>query len=144
MLFAFHLFNGAFSGYHLAGINGIVGGIVYNVTFFISAILPHGIIEIPVILVSTSIGYVIADSNCRFVRDKNLFVSDNIEDLEADIATEERNTGTILFSPLFWKIYVLFVLLLLITAFIETEITPSIITWALSLVEPFVSSLINS
>ncbi|WP_164999304.1 stage II sporulation protein M [Methanohalophilus profundi] len=144
MLFAFHLFNGAFSGYHLAGINGIVGGVVYNVTFFISAILPHGIIEIPVILVSTSIGYVIADSNCRLVRDKHLFVSDNIADLEADIATEERNTGTILFSPLFWKIYLLFVLLLLITAFIETEVTPDIITRALSIVEPFVSSLLNS
>lgn len=144
ILFAFHLFNGAFSGYQLAGINGIVGGVVYNITFFISAILPHGIIEIPVILVSTSIGYAIADSNCRLVRDKNLFVSDNIANLQADIATEERNTGTILFSPLFWKIYLLFVLLLLITAFIETEITPHIITRALSLVEPFVSSLLNS
>jgi len=73
VLLAFFIFNGAMSGYEIMGLQGIVVGIFYTLSYFVFSILPHGIIELPVLFLVASLGYRFAYVQSKAVVDEGFF-----------------------------------------------------------------------
>jgi hypothetical protein len=106
----------------------IVGGIsIIDATFagsalpFLSSILPHAVIEIPTFLIAAAISLRIA---------KNLSPSVEQENWE-EIPTKTR---ALLTDERTWRIYLLIVFFLLVSALIEAFVTPLIVDWVLTFV----------
>jgi uncharacterized membrane protein SpoIIM required for sporulation len=104
----------------------IVGGIsIIDATFagtalpFLSSILPHAVIEIPTFLIAAAISLRIA---------KNLSPSVEQEKWEAI----PQKTRALLTDERTWRIYILIVFFLLVSALIEAFVTPLIVEWVLT------------
>jgi uncharacterized membrane protein SpoIIM required for sporulation len=105
----------------------IVGGIsIIDATFagtalpFLSSILPHAVIEIPTFLIAAAISLRIA---------RNLSPSVEQEDWEAI----PKKTRALLTDERTWRIYLLIVFFLLISALIEAFVTPLIVEWVITI-----------
>ncbi|SFM72863.1 stage II sporulation protein M [Methanolobus profundi] len=123
ILLAFFTFNGAMTGFELFGNKGIIVGLLYNVIYFFIAIVPHGIIEIPAILLATAIGYRFAYVQAHEVIDKGLFNKDDIEELKKDVAYTSAAARDYILSRYTWKMLGVIILILLVAAYIETYVT---------------------
>ena len=73
ILLAFFVFNGAMSRYDIMGLQGMVIGVFYTFSFFVFSILPHGIIELPVLFLAASVGYKFAYVQSNAVADDGFF-----------------------------------------------------------------------
>ena len=123
ILLAFFIFNGAMTGFQLFGEKGIIVGLLYNVTYFFISIVPHGIIEIPVILLAAAVGRRFAYIQSHEVIDKELFLGDSIESLKNDVSNVMSTLKEYLNSRYLWKSFALMAIMLLIAAYIETYVT---------------------
>ncbi|MFX0055062.1 MAG: stage II sporulation protein M [Promethearchaeota archaeon] len=106
----------------------IIGGIsIIDMTFtgsalpFLSSIIPHAVIEIPTFLIAAAISLRIA---------KNLSPSVEQENWE-ELPTKTR---ALLTDERTWRIYLLIVFFLLVSALIEAFVTPLIVEWVLTFV----------
>ena len=127
ILLAFFTFNGAVTGFELFGDKGIVLGLLYNVVYFFISIIPHGIIEIPAILVAAAVGYHFAYIQAHDVIKCDFFTGDGTESLLKDTGYIFETTKEYLLSSYTWKMMVLIVLTLLLAAYIETYVTLGIV-----------------
>lgn len=142
-LLAYFTFNGALTGFELFGEKGIIPGLFYNVVYFFISIMPHGIIEIPVLLIAAAVGHHFASIQAHDVINKGLFNRDNIEKLKEDYESIEEKTKAYLFSAKTWKMVVFILLALLVAAYIETYVTLGIVDRVMLqidiILEPFLS-----
>lgn len=127
ILLAYLIFEGALTGYQIAGMQGIFIGLIYDVVYFFISIIPHGIIEIPAILLAASLGHRLAVVQAHAVIEKNLFSGDDINSLKKDSKYVFYLTRKYLLSAYVWKITASVLLILLIASYIETYITPGIV-----------------
>jgi hypothetical protein len=127
ILLAFFLFNGSLTGYEMLGIKGIAIGIAYNLTYFFISIVPHGIIEIPAILLAAALGYRFARVQSLEVTGKGLFLGDSPESLKKDVSEVLATAKMYLTSRYLWKISAFIVMTLLAAAYIEAHLTSGIV-----------------
>ncbi|WP_094227577.1 stage II sporulation protein M [Methanolobus psychrotolerans] len=143
ILLAFFTFNGAMTGFEILGTKGIALGLFYNVIYFFISILPHGIIEIPTLLVAASLGYRFAYIQAHDVIDKELFNGNDIKSLKEDVSYALDTTKNYILSGYIWKMLALVVLLLLIAAYIETYVTLGIVDKTMEMIDNGLASLID-
>ncbi|MDG6244737.1 MAG: stage II sporulation protein M [Methanolobus sp.] len=127
ILLAFFTFNGALTGFHLFGLQGTAIGLMYNVTYFFVAIVPHGIIEIPALLIAAAIGYRFAYLQSHEVIGKELFSGNEIQSLKEDAGYTYTMAKDYILSGYTWKMLCCIILTLLVAAYIETYITLEIV-----------------
>ncbi|MEZ5334277.1 MAG: stage II sporulation protein M [Methanolobus sp.] len=143
ILLSFFTFTGAMVGYELFGIKGIIIGLMYNMVYFFISIIPHGIIEIPAILVAAALGYRFAYIQAHAVIEKNLFNTGDISILKSDAAKVFASTRDFLRSSHTWKMIMLIVLTLLIAAYIETYVTLGIVDRVMQFLDTFIENRIS-
>ncbi|WMW23846.1 stage II sporulation protein M [Methanolobus sediminis] len=143
ILLAYFTFNGALTGFDLFGTRGILLGLFYNVVYFFISIIPHGIIEIPTILVAGAVGYHFAYIQAHEVIKNKLFTGDEIESLLRDSRYVFKTTKDYLLSTYTWKMVVLIIVALLLAAYIETYVTLGIVDKVMTTIdgslEPFLA-----
>ncbi|MFX1441544.1 MAG: stage II sporulation protein M [Promethearchaeota archaeon] len=107
----------------------IVGGIsIIDATFagsalsFLSSIVPHAIVEIPTFLITAAISLRIAKNLSPSIEHENW---EDVPTKTRDLLTDERT----------WRIYLLIVFFLLMSAVIEAFVTPLIMRWV-SIISP--------
>jgi uncharacterized membrane protein SpoIIM required for sporulation len=127
ILMAFFTFNGALTGFQIFGTKGILIGIIYNLIYFVISILPHGIIELPVILLAAALGYRFAFVQSHEVKNEDLFLGDTIEIAKKDVAQVIEITKNYMSSLYVRKMLVLMVCMLLLAAYIEIYVTLGIV-----------------
>ena len=142
ILLAYFTFNGAMTGLDLLGTKGIVIGLLYNVTYFFISIIPHGIIEIPTILVAAALGYRFAHSQAHEVIDKDLFNQNDISGLKEDAAYTSAAVKGYILSGYTWKMLGMIILVLLVAAYIETYVTLGIMDSVMSMLDRYIEPLL--
>ena len=135
VLLAFFIFNGAMSGYEIMGLQGIIIGVFYTLSYFVFSILPHGIIELPVLFLAASLGYKFAYVQSNAVADDGFFLGDNIESINMDVSRINSITAMYIRSGYLWSMFGVAVLLLLVAAYIEIYVTPAILEYVMGAVE---------
>ena len=135
VLLAFFIFNGAMSGYEIMGLQGIVIGVFYTLSYFVFSILPHGIIELPVLFLAASLGYRFAYVQSKAVVDEGFFLGDDIESINMDVSRINSITAMYLRSGYLWGVFGVAVGLLLIAAYIEIYVTPWVVEYVMGVVE---------
>ncbi|MBW6469937.1 MAG: stage II sporulation protein M [Methanosarcinaceae archaeon] len=135
VLLAFFIFNGAISGYEIIGIQGIVIGVFYTFSYFAFSILPHGIIELPVLFLTATLGYRFAYVQSKAVAEENFFMGDDIESVNRDVSRINSMTSEYLKSRYLWTVFGIAFVLLLIAAYIEIYVTPVVLEYAMGAVE---------
>lgn len=135
ILLAFFVFNGAMSGYEIMGLEGIVIGGFYTFSYFGFSILPHGIIELPVLFLAASVGYKFAYVQSNAVADDGFFLGDDIESVKEDVLRINSITAMYLRSGYLWNVFGVAVGLLLVAAYIEIYVTPEIVEYVMGVVE---------
>ena len=143
ILFAFFTFNGAMTGFQLFGMEGITIGVFYNVIYFFISIVPHGIIEIPIILVAAALGYRFAHIQAHDVIDKELFNGNDIESLKKDASYIFDTTKGYILSRYTWKMMGIIILSLLVAAYIETYVTLGIVEKVMQVLDGYVEVLLS-
>lgn len=143
ILLAFFTFNGAMTGFQLFGMKGIAIGMFYNVIYFFISILPHGIIEIPAILVAVTLGYRFAYIQAHDVIDKELFNGNDIQSLKKDAAYIFGTTKDYIQSKYTWKMLGIIILTLLVAAYIETYVTLDIVDSVMQVLDSYVEALLS-
>ncbi|MDW7731823.1 MAG: stage II sporulation protein M [Methanolobus sp.] len=143
ILLAFFIFNGAMTGYQLFGERGITVGLLYNTAYFFISIMPHGIIEIPAILLAAAVGRRFAYIQSHEIIHKELFLGDSIESLKNDVSTVMDTVRQYLNSRYLWKMFAIMVLMLFVAAYIETYETLLIVDRVMLELDGVVSYLIN-
>ncbi|WP_340819904.1 stage II sporulation protein M [Methanolobus sp. WCC4] len=142
ILLAFFVFNGAMTGFELFGTKGIFIGLLYNAVYFFISIIPHGIIEIPVILVAAALGYRFAYSQAHDVIDKELFDRNDIIGLKEDAAYTSAAAREYILSGYTWKMLAIIILILLIAAYIETDITLKVVDHVMAVLDGYLEPLL--
>jgi len=137
---AFFIFNGAMSGYEIMGLQGIIIGIFYTLSYFVFSILPHGIIELPVLFLAASLGYKFASVQSKAVVDEGFFLGDDMESINRDVSHINSITAMYLRSRYLWGVFGVLVMLLLVAAYIEIYVTP----WVMEYIMGAVEQLLNS
>ncbi len=132
---AFFIFNGAMSGYEIMGLQGIVIGVFYTFSYFVLSILPHSIIELPVLFLAASLGYKFAYIQSNAVADDGFFLSDDMESIKEDVLHINSITAMYLRSRYLWSVFGVAVGLLLIAAYIEIYVTPAVLEYVMGVVE---------
>jgi uncharacterized membrane protein SpoIIM required for sporulation len=143
ILLAFFTFNGAVTGFQLFGMKGILIGLFYNVIYFFISIVPHGIIEIPAILVAAALGYRFAYIQAHNVIDKELFNGNDIESLKEDSAYILASSKDYIRSEYTWKMLGIIILTLLVAAYVETYVTLGIVDRVMQMIDDSLPSIIN-
>ncbi|AKB84065.1 stage II sporulation protein M [Methanococcoides methylutens] len=126
IVLALFLFNGILWGSQTAGLAGIFLGADFAFVYYLASISPHGIIELPVIFIATSLAYRFSRVHSEEIIRGNLFEADSYEDIKKDIKVIESVTRAYLRSGYMWKTFSIMILLLLIAAYIEIQLTPKI------------------
>jgi uncharacterized membrane protein SpoIIM required for sporulation len=142
ILMAFFTFNGALTGFQIFGTKGILIGIIYNLIYFVISILPHGIIELPVILVAAALGYRFAFVQSHEVKNENLFLGDTIEIAKTDVAQVIEITKNYMSSLYVWKMLAIMIFMLLIAAYIEINVTGNVVESTMNLLDGFIEKQI--
>ena len=140
VLLAFFIFNGAMSGYEIMGLQGIAIGVFYTLSYFVFSILPHGIIELPVLFLAASLGYRFAYVQSKAVVDNSFFLSDDMKSINRDVSRINSITTMYLRSRYLWSVFGVAVGLLLIAAYIEIYVTPEIVEYVMGVVERVLNS----
>ncbi len=135
VLLAFFIFNGAMSGYEIMGLQGIAIGVFYTLSYFVFSILPHGIIELPVLFLAASLGYRFAYVQSKAVIDEGFFMGDDIESINRDVSRINSVTTMYLKSRYLWSMFGVTVGLLLVAAYIEIYVTPGVVEYVMVVVE---------
>ncbi len=141
ILLAFFVFNGALTGFQLFGEDGIIIGMLYNVAYFVISIVPHGIIEIPAILLAAAVGRRFAYIQSHEIMNKGLFLGDSIESLKIDVSRVIGTVKEYVSSRYLWKMFGLMVIMLLLAAYIETYVTLEIVERVMSVLDHFVEKM---
>jgi uncharacterized membrane protein SpoIIM required for sporulation len=123
---ALFLFNGMLLGGQTAGFAGILAGADLAFVYYLASLLPHGIIELPVIFIATSLAYRFARVHSEEIIKGQLFDAENDDDIEKDIRRIENLTRDYLRSGYTWKIFSIMIFMLLVAAYIEIQLTPKI------------------
>ncbi len=135
ILLAFFVFNGAMSGYEIMGLQGIVIGIFYTFSYFVLSILPHGIIELPVLFLAASLGYKFASVQSHAIAYEGFFLGDDMKSINGDVSRINSMTSEYLKSRYLWSMFGLAVGLLLVAAYIEIYVTPGVLEYVMVVVE---------
>ncbi|WP_440953081.1 stage II sporulation protein M [Methanococcoides sp. FTZ1] len=140
LVLAFFLFNGVLWGNQAAGFPGILVGVDFAFIYYLASLLPHGIIELPAIFIATSLAYRFARVHSEEIIEGHLF-EDEVEedDIKKDIQRIENITGAYLRAGYTLKMISFTILMLLIAAYIEIQLTPRISGYVIGLM-----SLLNS
>jgi hypothetical protein len=142
ILLAFFFFNGFLTGYELFGVKGILIGINYNLIYFFISIVPHGIIEIPAILLAAALGYRFARVQSLEVTGKGLFFGDSPESLKKDVSEVLATAKLYLTSRYLWKISAFIVMTLLAAAYIEAHLTSGIVDIVMKELDTIIEKLL--
>lgn len=143
ILLSFFTFTGAMVGYEIFGAKGIAIGLLYNAAYFFISIVPHGIIEIPAILVAAALGYRFAYVQAHDVINENLFNTGDLKTLKSDAAKVFASTRDFICSSYTWKMIALIILTLLIAAYIETYVTLDIVERVMQFLDTLIENSIN-
>ena len=135
VLLAFFVFNGALSGYEMMGIKGTVVGVFYTFSYFAFSILPHGIIELPVLFLAASLGYRFAYIQSHAVANEGFFMGNDIESINRDVSRINSITAAYLKSRYLWTVFGVAVGLLLVAAYVEMYVTPAVLEYVMGTVE---------
>jgi uncharacterized membrane protein SpoIIM required for sporulation len=142
ILLSFFAFNGALTGFELLGLKGIIIGLVYNVVYFFISIIPHGIIEIPAIILAAAVGYRFGYIQAHDVIDRGLFNGDTITSLKEDAEFTFSVAKDYMLSGYTWKMLGIISLTLLIAAYIETYMTLGIVDKVMHVLDSYVEGLL--
>lgn len=123
---SFFVFNGALSLYDFTGSQGIVPGMLFSIAYFLAHILPHGIIELPIIIIADAIGYRFARMYSGKILEDKLLLGDEIEKLERDMRSINDIASAYIRSRYLWAMVSIMLTFLWVAAWIETNITPTI------------------
>lgn len=140
ILLAFFTFNGAITGFEIFGTKGILIGILYNLIYFFVSIIPHGIIELPAILVATALGYRFALIQSHEVKNQKLFLADSIETAKQDVAQILSITKEYLSSLYIWKMLALIICMLLLASYIEIYVTLGIVETVMQVLDTIIEA----
>ncbi|MFP4654952.1 MAG: stage II sporulation protein M [Methanohalobium sp.] len=127
LLLSYFIFNGILEGYEVMGLKGVVMGSIYSFSYCISAILPHGILELPALLLTAAIGHRFAKVQSNLVYDKRLFFGSDIKNINQSLEYVDSITGVYLKSKPLWHLFIPVTVMLLVAAYIEVYITPEFI-----------------
>jgi uncharacterized membrane protein SpoIIM required for sporulation len=141
ILLAFFIFNGLMTGFEMFGIEGMPVGVLYNLTYFIISIAPHGIIEIPALLLAASLGYRFARVQSHEIIQKGLFLGNSSESMKLDVANVLDSVKGYIFSGYVWKVFAITVLMLLFAAYIEAYVTLGIVDRVMLELDNFVGTI---
>lgn len=123
---SFFVFNGALSFYGFTGYQGVIPGMLFSIAYFLAYILPHGIIELPVIIIAAALGYKFARTYSDKILNDKLLLSDEIEIIEKDLKTINDIAAVYIRSRYLWAMVSIMLTFLWIAAWIEANITPII------------------
>jgi uncharacterized membrane protein SpoIIM required for sporulation len=123
---SFFIFNGILSACELTGMQGILAGFIFSVSCFLAYILPHGIIELPVIIIAAALGYRFARVYSHKILNDELLLGDEAESLERDVSHMNNVAAEYIRSSYLWTMVSMMLILLLLGAYIETNITPTV------------------
>ena len=123
---SFFIFNGTLSACDLIGMQGILTGFIYSVSCFLAFILPHGIIELPVIIIAAALGYRFARVYSHKILNDRLLLADEAESLERDVSYMNNIATEYIRSSYLWTLVSLMLILLLAAAYVETNLTPTV------------------
>ena len=138
LLLSYFIFNGILNGYEIMGLNGIVLGSVYSLSYCFSAILPHGVLELPALLLAVSIGHKFARIQSNLVHDKRLFLGSEIENIYQSLGYVDSTTKVYLKSKSMWILLTSVIFILLVAAYIEVYITPEFIKMVMETMDDIV------
>jgi uncharacterized membrane protein SpoIIM required for sporulation len=127
ILFSFFMFNGAVEGYRTMGAEGVGLGILYNIVYFATSIIPHGILELPALFMAAALGHGFANMQSKAIIKEGLFTGDDMVDMKRDVAHINSITIDLLRSGYFWKILLTITCVLMMAAYIEVYVTPEIV-----------------
>ncbi|MDI3539468.1 MAG: hypothetical protein PWQ52_591 [Methanolobus sp.] len=127
ILLAFFIFNGSLTGFEMFGSKGIFIGVFYNLSYFVVSIVPHGIIEIPALLLAAAMGYSFARFQSSEIVRKGLFLGNSYGDLKTDVALVFDTAKEYMLSGYLWKMSAIILLMLLFAAYMETYVTLQIV-----------------
>lgn len=131
LLLAFVVANGADGGMELYGTGGLITGALAGLVYFAAFIVPHGIIEIPALLLAAALGYGFAVRHSALVQRELLFAGDSAGDLDMDIRKSGECAFAWLKSPGFRKWMLVCICMLFVAACVETLITPGLAGWVI-------------
>lgn len=126
IMLSFFIFNGTISSYNLMGAEGIVPGILFSLSYFLAFILPHGIIELPVIITAAALGYRFARVYSDKILEDKLLLGNEAEGLERDISYMNKVATEYVQSHYLLAMVSMMLMLLLVAAYIEANITPGV------------------
>lgn len=127
LLLSYITFNGILDGYEIMGLKGIFLGSIYSLSYYFSTILPHGILELPALLLAAAIGHKFARVQSNLVYNKRLFIGYDIENINQSLEYINSTTVVYLKSKPLWILFSSVTAILLIAAYIEVYITPEFI-----------------
>lgn len=142
ILLAFFIFNGSLTGFDMFGPKGIFIGVFYNLTYFIISILPHGIIEIPALLLAAALGYRFARIQSSDIVYKGLFLGNSYEELKADVAFVVDTVKGYILSGYQWRVSAVMLLMLLFAAYVETYVTLRIVERVMLELDSFLGTML--
>ncbi len=128
VVLAVNLAMGAYAGLLTAGIPGLARGASLNVLYFLSAILPHGLLEISGILLAIAVGQGFAVRFSHEIFERGLLLDHRLEGLDKDVRYLVTVTKHFLTSRRVLVTLFVIVGLLFLAAYIEAYITPTIMT----------------
>ncbi len=142
MLLAYFTFNTVLAGYQVAGLFGMGIGLIYGLSYFTVSLIPHGIIEIPALLIATCIGYHFATIHSSAVIKEDLFLGEDLGSIGRDVKRINQISREVLSHSCFWNTTAMTLAMLIFAAYIETRITPSIINITLQYMNSTLLSLL--
>lgn len=141
LLFSYFIFNGIIDGYEVMGLKGIMFGGLYSFSYFISSILPHGILELPALLLTASMGHRFAKIQSCTVKNKSLFRVNSIASIYQSLEQVNLTTKTYLKSKPLWILLTSITVVLFAAAYIEINITPVFVKIVMDILDDIILSI---
>jgi uncharacterized membrane protein SpoIIM required for sporulation len=142
MVLAVNLAMGAYAGFLAAGVPGLAIGSFLNVLYFLSAILPHGILEVFAVFMAIAVGQGFAALYSNEIFERGLLIDHRLEAFDKDLKYLVTVTKQFLMSRRVLTTLAVIVGLLFLSAYIEAHITPTIVANVLTILrEIWVTSL---
>ena len=126
MVLAVNIFLGAYDGFLIAGLRGLTVGVLLNFLYFLSVILPHGVIEVFAVLTAIAFGQGFASRYSNTILEQKLLMDHRLEELEKHVKYLVALTKQFLTSKTVLIPLTLVICLLCIASYIEVYITPNI------------------
>jgi hypothetical protein len=126
MVLAVNIFMGAYDGFLAAGLHGFTVGALLNFLYFLSVIMPHGIIELLAVLMAIALGQSFASMYSQEISEHGLLLAHRLEEFENELTYLVTLTKQFLKSRRILKALTVIICLLFLSAYIEVHITPNI------------------